>query len=247
MAILNSAAIPIRISDYSETSVVADFFTRSYGLVRAICKGAHRKAKAYENSIDLLTLGEMTYYERSSGLNILKQFSPLTELHAIRSDITRYKATLACLDFVRQVTVENQPAQSLFDLFSDALKACASGMEPWSAVYAFIVAGLKESGFAPSLDECASCGSSSLPHGAKARTAFSFGEGGVLCMKCGQGRKVEMWLAREALNVLKRFSGMKPGEAAECRLEPVVARTVGGFLRRYCEFTFERPFRMIKY
>jgi DNA repair protein RecO (recombination protein O) len=247
MAILKSTAIPIRISDYSETSVIADFFTRSYGLVRAICKGAHRKVKAYESSIDLLALGEISYYERSSGLNILKQFSACLEFQSLRKDINRYKAALACLDFVRQATVENQPAQGLFDLFSDALGACARGTEPWSGVYAFILTGLKESGFAPSLEECASCGSNSLPHGAKARTACSFAEGGVLCMKCGQGQKVEMWLTSEALEVLKQLDGMKPREAAEKAPKPAIARAVGAFLKRYCEFTFERPFRMIKY
>jgi DNA repair protein RecO (recombination protein O) len=247
MAILKSEAIPVRISDYSETSIVADFFSRQYGLVRALCKGARRKAKAYESAIDLLTLGELTYYERSSGLNILKQFSVTSEHQPLRRDISRYRAALACLDLVRQAGVENQPAPGLFDLFCDALEACSSGKKPWSGVCSFLLGGLSKSGFAPSLDACASCGSTSFPHGPKARTAVSLGEGGLLCMNCGQGKKVEMWLTHEALSLLKWLSGVKPCKAAERRLEPAVARDVGAFLKRYCEFTFERPFRMLKY
>ncbi len=247
MAVLKSEAIPVRISDYSETSIVADFFTRQYGLVRAICKGARRKSKAYESSIDLLALGEMMFYERSSGLNILKQFSVRSEYLALRGDISRYESALACLDFVRQTGMENQPAPGLFDLFCNALEACSTGKEAWNGVYAFLLGGLRESGFAPSLDTCASCGSDSFPHGPKARTAISFGEGGALCMKCGRGRKVEMWLSREAFEALRQLSGMKPGEAADHGLEPRAARDARAFLRRYCEFTFERPFRMLKY
>lgn len=246
MAVLKSEAIPIRISDYSETSIIADFFTRQYGLVRAICKGAHRKAKAYENSIDLLTTGEMSYYERQAGLNILRQFSTLREYQALRNDIDRYKAALACLDLVRQATVENQPAGGLYELFQEALETIATTPEPWNAVYAFVLGGLRESGFAPSLEICASCGGNSFPHGVKARTAVSFEEGGLLCMKCGQGRKVEMWLSHDALKALRRLAHLRPSDAVQPALTVANARAVRAFLKRHCEFAFERPFRMLK-
>jgi DNA repair protein RecO len=214
--------------------------------VRAICKGARRKAKAYENAIDLLVLGEMTFYERSAGLNILRQFSTVNHYQGLRGDIGRYEAALACLDFIRRAAVENQAAPLLFDLFREALEACSTGPEPWTGVYAFMLGGLREAGFAPSLDACGSCAGDSFPHGPRARTAVSFSQGGLLCMKCGHGQKVEMWLSRDALDALNRLAGAKPREVADDRLEPAVARDVRAFLRRYCEFTFERPFLMLK-
>lgn len=247
MAMLNSMAIPIRLLDYSETSIVGDFFSRQYGLVRAICKGARRKAKAYESAIDLLALGKMTFYERSGGLNILRQFTTISDYRGLRGNIGRYEAALACLDFVRRAAVENQAAPRLFDLFQEALEACSLCPEPWTGVYAFMLNGLRESGFAPSLNTCAACAGTSFPHASKARIAVSLSEGGLLCMKCGHGPKVEMWLSPDALDALKLLAGARPVEVASECLRPSVARDVRAFLRRYCEFTFERPFLMLKY
>jgi DNA repair protein RecO (recombination protein O) len=228
MAILKSKAIPIRISDYSETSVIAVFFTRDYGAVRVIYKGARRKAKAYKGTVDLLVPGELTFYGRTSGLNILKEFAPREDFPGLHRDLERYRAAMACLEFVRAVAVESEPAAGLFDVFSEALVACARGKHPWSSVYAFLMAGLSETGFAPALDVCASCGGKEFPRGRRARTAFSFEEGGALCMKCG------------------KLCQSRPAAAASGELSPILAREVSAFLKRYSEFTFEQRFRMLK-
>jgi DNA repair protein RecO (recombination protein O) len=245
MAILKSPATPIRISDYSESSVVAVFFTRDYGLVRAICKGAKRKAKAYENAIDLLTFGEMTFYERARGLNILKEYAPVASFPALHENLDRYRAALACVELVRCAAVEGEPAAGLFDAFHHAIKACAKAKEPWSAAYTFLVKGLEESGFQPLLDTCAACGSGNLPFGSNARTAFSFKEGGVLCMKCGKGRKVEMWLSRKALETIKEIVGLPARKIGGLEFQVKLVGELRAFLRRYCEFTFEQQFKML--
>lgn len=246
MAILKSRAIPVRITEYSETSVVAVFFAREHGLAHVICKGARRKGKAYESTIDLLVLGEITFYERTSGLHVLKEFAPQESFPGLRADMERYRAAMASLEFVRAAAMQGEPAPGLFDLFCEALRACAKGRMCWTGTYAFFTGALMASGFSPMLDSCASCASRKFPPGKKARTAVSFEEGGVLCMNCGRGRKVGMWLGRNTLNALRRLQETRPCEAAGTALEPRVALEVKAFLRRWCEFTFEHGFRMLK-
>ena len=101
MAIVKSLAIPVRITDYSETSVIPVFFTRDFGLVRTIFKGARRKEKAYQSNVDLLVPGELSFYERRTGLNILKKFEAGESFPELRGDLDRYRAATACLEFVR--------------------------------------------------------------------------------------------------------------------------------------------------
>ncbi len=246
MAIVKSAAVPVRITEYSETSLIAAFLTRDFGLVRTIFKGARRKAKAYGSVFDLLVLGELTFYERSSGLNILKGFAAKEDFPQLHAELERYRAAMSCLELVRAAAVEGEPAAGLFDLFHSALQACAAGRFPWQGAYAFLTAGLADTGFAPLLEVCASCAGREFPPGGKARTAFSFEEGGILCMKCGARHKVGMWLTGGALETLRRYLRARPFEASEQQLKPALTREVRGFLSRYCEFTFEQRFRMLK-
>jgi DNA repair protein RecO (recombination protein O) len=246
MAIIKSLAVPIQITDYSETSLIAAFFTRASGLVRAVFKGAYRKDKVYRSNLDLLTPGELTYYERKTGLNILKEFAPAREYRELHGDLERYRCSMACLEFVRHSVMESEPARELFDTFVNALEACATGRQPWTSVYCFLLAGLRLAGFEPALGKCASCGGTRFPSGHRARTAFSHGEGGVLCMDCGKGTKVGIWLSRETLETLRLLREMDAAEAADKELTKAQARELRGFLRQYCEFTFERRFRMLK-
>ena len=123
---------------------------------------------------------------------------------------------------------------------------CAKGKHPWSSVYCFLLAGLRVSGFEPALDTCSSCGSREFPSGKRARTAFSHQEGGVLCTRCGKGASVQMWLSRGALDTLRHLRRLGLPESARVELPASLEREVRGFLRQYCEFTFERRFRMLK-
>lgn len=246
MAINKSRGIPVKITEYSETSLIVSFFTREFGLVRTIYKGARRKAKVYESTLDLLVPGELSYYERKSGLNILKNFSPKGNYTGLHNNVDRYRAAMACLEFVRAAIVENEPVPGLFDAFSEALDACADGDHVWNGVYAFIMAGLLQTGFSPSLDSCASCEGREFPHGRSARIPVSFEEGGALCMKCATKKKAGIWLTSEGAGILLRLLHTGPAEAARHELKPVFAREVKAFLRRYSEFTFEQPFRMLK-
>jgi len=245
MAIVKTNAIPIKISEYSETSIIASFLTRNFGLVRAIFKGARRKAKAYECSMDLLLPGELVFYARNSGLNIIKEYAPKKTHTALRYNLDRYRSAMACLELIRVTAVEGEESRRLFDLFSNALDACSEGEHPWSAAYSFILSALMEEGFLPALQNCSICGKTEFPSPGKARTALSFTNGGVLCINCGKGSRVEGWLSGTALDTLKRFLTLSPIKASSLKLDPQTNIEIRGFLKRWCEFAFELRLRML--
>lgn len=60
------AAICIRTTDYSETSQVVHFLTRTAGAVRLIAKGSKRAKSKTGGAIDLLAEGDLVYTAKSS-------------------------------------------------------------------------------------------------------------------------------------------------------------------------------------
>jgi len=53
MAIEKTDAIVIRVVEFSESSCVVTLFTRDFGKIAAMAKGARRPKSAFESAIDL--------------------------------------------------------------------------------------------------------------------------------------------------------------------------------------------------
>src|SRR6476661_2802801 len=69
-----STAIVIRQADFSESSRVVTLFTRGFGKVAALAKGAKRLKGPFEAALDLLATCEIVFIRKSSsGLDILTE------------------------------------------------------------------------------------------------------------------------------------------------------------------------------
>ena len=66
MSIEQSDAIVLRIYEFMESSVVATVYTRDFGKVRGLAKGARRLKNPFENSLDLLVSNNLTFIKKNS-------------------------------------------------------------------------------------------------------------------------------------------------------------------------------------
>jgi DNA repair protein RecO (recombination protein O) len=61
-----SPAIVLRVVDWSETSSVVTLFTREFGKVRGLAKGARRPKGPFESALDLLAVCRVVFIRKSS-------------------------------------------------------------------------------------------------------------------------------------------------------------------------------------
>jgi DNA repair protein RecO (recombination protein O) len=74
MSIEKAHAIVLRTADFSETSCVATLFTREFGKVRGIAKGARRLKGPFDSALDLLSVCRVVFLRKSSdALDILTE------------------------------------------------------------------------------------------------------------------------------------------------------------------------------
>src|SRR5579871_3943104 len=74
MSTEKSAAIVIRLVDFSESSRVVTLFTREFGKVAALAKGAKRLKGPFEAALDLLAECKVVFIRKSSsGLDLLTE------------------------------------------------------------------------------------------------------------------------------------------------------------------------------
>ena len=121
-------AICIRTVDYSETSQIVTFFTRTTGKISAIAKGSKRPKSAFDGPIELFSYGKIVFSDSTKEkLVTLTEF----EQQPCFTDLAGNLFALNCASFaaelVNLLTNEYDPHPELFDSFLQFLQNTNEG------------------------------------------------------------------------------------------------------------------------
>lgn len=180
MSQIVTSAIVLHAFDYRETSRILRLATREAGVRSVIARGARRSNNRFGSALDLFAEGTAQIVVRGTGdLHTLAGFDVLRARPALAARWDRFAAANALSEIMMRFAKDDtQP--SLFDTYANALQALETS-ETSGTGLAGAWALVAELGFAPSLDECASCGT---PLDPQVTVKFSHRAGGALCDVC---------------------------------------------------------------
>jgi recombinational DNA repair protein (RecF pathway) len=114
MAKSTDRAIFLHRISYSETSLVATFFTRNSGLQTFLFQGGKKKSQ----SLFPLSICEITTYQRSdSAMGKLTAAEPIEFLIDIQTNPLKSVTAFFIVEVIRQIVREAQQDHALFDFF----------------------------------------------------------------------------------------------------------------------------------
>jgi DNA repair protein RecO (recombination protein O) len=212
-----SLAIVLRVIDFSESSCVVTLFTRDFGKISALAKGARRPKGPFESALDLLALVRVVFLRKASDvLDLLTEAKLERRFRAASRSLARLYAGYYVIELLNAFTDEDDPHPELFDAAESALRALdGTGSVP-TTVLRFEIAALNWLGHRPSLVDCVNCGET-VPN--TPRVPFGLIAGGVLCGNCRAGQRTVMSLSQAARAVLQReFAGGALPEEIEVNL-----------------------------
>jgi DNA repair protein RecO (recombination protein O) len=224
-------AIAIRSSDYSETSRILVFYTREFGRLSALAKGAKRKGSKVIGQTDLLSHCEIVFASRGkAGLHILTEANASEPFLAIRTELPRYYAACHAAELIHTMTAEADANPQLFDRFLGLLRTLDRGIEPAIVLFAFEAHLLVLTGFMPELLSCVSCGAKN-----RAKTvAFSQRLGGIICPQCSPRESgLIQGIPSGALGLVDRLAHGKLTKLERVRVSLQVTRQIRAFLNQY--------------
>lgn len=184
MGLVSDRGICLRKTEYSETSQILVLFTRRYGLLRVIAKGAHRRTKAgaskFDGGLDLLDVGDAVFTD-----NAAKDLATLCEW-GLREGHLQLRKTLRGLylsqyaaELVGLMFEEHDPHPALFDRLAMTVPELASDRRE-ETFLAFELDLLREAGYLPELNQCVECGKTL----GREAVFFSPQSGGIVCSTC---------------------------------------------------------------
>lgn len=185
MALVSDRCICLRKTEYSETSQILTLFSRTYGTLRVIAKGAHRRTKAgaskFDGGADYLDVGDAVFnHDPARDLAILTEWS-LKEGHlALRKSLRGIYLGLYAAELVARLIEEHDAHPDLYDRLDATLHELETPRRE-EAFLAFQLDLLRETGYLAELFACVHCGSAMDGRDA---AFFSPSRGGLVCRSC---------------------------------------------------------------
>lgn len=245
MASEKSLAIVLRVIEFSESSCVVTLFTRDFGKIAALAKGARRPKSAFESALDLLALVRIVFLHKSSdALDLLTEAKLERRFRAATRELSRLYAGYYVAELLQQLTDLSDPHPDLFDAADRTLLALDGDGDVAGEVLKFEVVLLRLLGFLPALDACVVCGT---PVAADGRVLFGQLAGGVLCRDCRVGQKQVVSLSGSAIATVQRLAEETEEKAETPRVETAVRGELRGLLNHYVTNLLGHPPRMQKY
>jgi DNA repair protein RecO (recombination protein O) len=258
VAIVQTDALVLRSHRLGETSLIVTLFTRDFGLLRCVAKGARGPKSRFGAALEPgVSIAAVVYRKLTRDLQLLSKADIMAYWPALWENPDRFARAGAVLEFLERAAYGEAGDAELIDLATDTLDAMSTApplaLEP--ILRAFEIQACRRLGYAPELSSCLECrtplGQGGLFHPQK---------GGLLCgAPCGndggafrlseRARKTLLALAEHPLSSLagwamERYPGVEVTHAIERflsshleRFEGLKAQRVGEAMVRYAEGT----------
>lgn len=183
MTQIATPALVLHTFDYRETSRIVRLVTRDHGVLSVVARGARRPKNKFGAALDLFASGTaQVSMHGSRDLHGLNGFDATHSRPELGQSLDKFGAASAVAEFCMRFGRESETGH-LYDravAALDAIGAAAADDVPAVAM-AWAWRLVAELGFAPALEQCASC-HSDLP--ADADLIFHHRAGGALCSTC---------------------------------------------------------------
>ncbi len=229
-----SPAIVLKVTEFSETSCVVTLYTRDFGKITGLAKGARRKNGPFESALDVLSMIRVVFlHKNTDSMDLLTEAKLERRFRSASSDWDRLNCAYYLIELLLGLTDNSDAMPELFDLADFTLRALDTSPEsPFLILTQFEFQLLYHLGHAPMLNQCVACGQS-MPK--DQRTFFSALAGGLLCSDCRPGKQTVISLSQEAWDLMDQLSIScdKPKAHSVVRepseLFELTNRMVGGF------------------
>ena len=243
MPVYKTNALVLRRIPLGETDKILTLFSREYGKLSAVAKGARKTTSRLAGAAEPLMLLRALLAE-GMNLDVLTQCEVRESFPILRGDFGLIlRATYAC-ELLDKLTVERDPAPQSFDLLLSTLYVLQRAVDPDAALHAFELQLLAQVGYEPRLDACTRCGRDLDD----ANLAYSPSLGGLLCGACADATDDTLPLAPQSAQMMGRLLGEEDARAlAQVELSPVEREEIARILRAHLRYRLERAVKSTEF
>lgn len=201
MPLFKTEAIVLQRFNLSESSLIVTFFTRDFGKVKCVVKGARKIKSRYGGRFEPFTCLNIIYSGKEhQNLYILNHCDTIRPFYNLREDYIRLTTGCYFTEIISSFTREAEKNEELFHLFFRALDILESTDNISVLIRIFEMRTIALSGYSPKFDSCLIC-----KNEPKSKYInFHFQSGGIICGKCLNSSSPGRRITLGTLNYLKK-------------------------------------------
>ena len=234
MSIEKTEAIVLRAINYRDTSKVVTFYTKRYGKMSAIAKGARNPKSKFGSLFQPLNYLQIVFYRREnrelqyvSSSDFVKYFKSLT------SNMDKFSIAMSLIEIVNRVMHDEEENERVFGLLVDSLTVLDRADTSPQNVFVYFGLHLAiDLGFTPNFRNCLICGKP-IDLEKERKICYVVEKGGPLCEKCSVNVSESFLLSSSALLVLQSFVRLSSEAAAKAKMEPALQDELSNFVFVY--------------
>jgi DNA repair protein RecO (recombination protein O) len=199
MRLLKTEAIVLKNNSIGETDKMATLFTKNYGKLRAVAKGARRSKSRFVNAIRPFMVANYVIFE-GQNYYYIDQWELIESHKNIEKDLVKFSVASYISETVNKILEENQKSEKLYQFLKYSFKAVDElQIDPLIFIASYNLKLVSLLGYMPQLDNCIVCGKrEDLKY-------FSNSCGGVVCTICKNKCFDARPLHEVALKAIKYF------------------------------------------
>jgi DNA repair protein RecO (recombination protein O) len=233
--VYRAEGVVLRRRDLGEADRLLTVFSREFGKLHLIGKGARRPSSRKAGHLEIFTRLRLVA-ARGRDLDVITQVDALDLYPNIRNDLDLVGQAAYLVELVDRFTIDEEAHEALFSQLTGGLELLDQGRAAHNVIRYFEMRMLESVGYRPELFHCVSCGEEVRPEA----QFFSFDQGGVMCRRCGGEHPDSRPLSLQGLKVLRhvqrnpysKVEALQIGKAVRLELDSLMEAFFGALLER---------------
>jgi DNA repair protein RecO (recombination protein O) len=213
--IVKTEAIVLKSMKYGETSSIVTLYTRAYGKLSVIAKGARDRRSRFGSALQPTNHVQAVIYKKEGrDLQLISQCDLFRVHRRIPEDMEKLHAAMSVVELAHVVSHSEEENHALFSLLVEVLQAINDAdRNAVNLLFLFELRLAGVLGFKPNVATCVQCDAPVDVAGTRTGN-MQLRDGGVVCGRCAQNARVHgEAISPRAVRVLQRLQEMGDMEA----------------------------------
>lgn len=237
--IVKTEAVVLKSRRYRETSKIVTLYSRRFGKISGIAKGARETKSKFGAALEPMTHVSLVLYKKEHReLHLLSQSDILQLFPHLHSDLTKITAGLSVVELIDAAMHDEEPNEMIFRLLLQVLNELNSATKNLQNVlYYFRLRLLDLMGFKPDFQACVRCKkrltratSGDMP------VHFDAQAGGILCKNCAVRFTRSVKLPFRTVKILHELQNASLSELRDIQIPVTSQMEIEETLKAYIKF-----------
>jgi len=235
---------------YRDTSKIVTFYTKEYGKLKGIAKGARTAKNKFGSALEPMTLSMLVIYKKEHrDLHLISQCDAIDPFMNLTEDLDRMTTSLAVIELINQVTHDEERNPALFTLLSETLSALNLSLKNYSSyLHAFRLRLASLFGYSPNFEICGECKKPLIIGDGEKQFAVQVARGAIFCNSCysindsskiiGQDTAI-FPVSAQVVQIMRRLMKAQIASLGNLEFDIQTGNQIDELLRLYLRYHFE--------